>query len=54
MPRVVLVPGRPVDGTLGELVIAFRATGHVAPYRVRPSGTIEVLAVRPQREAGYG
>jgi plasmid stabilization system protein ParE len=46
--------GRPVDGTLRELVISFGATGYVALYRVRPSGTVEVLALRHQKEAGYG
>jgi plasmid stabilization system protein ParE len=46
--------GRPVDGALRELVISFGATGYVALYRVRPSGTVEVLAVRHQSEAGYG
>jgi plasmid stabilization system protein ParE len=46
--------GRPVDGTLRELVISFGATGYVASYRVHPSGTVEVLAVRHQSEAGYG
>lgn len=46
--------GRPVDGTLRELVISCGATGHVALYRVPPSGTVEALGVRHQKEAGYG
>jgi plasmid stabilization system protein ParE len=44
--------GRPVRGTLRELVISFGRTGYVALYRAR-SGRIEVLAIRHQREAGY-
>lgn len=46
--------GRPVDGTLRELVISFGRTGYVALYRFRPAlPRVEILAVRHQREAGY-
>jgi len=46
--------GRPVDGTLRELVISFGATGCVALHRAPPAGRVEVLAVRHQKEAGFG
>jgi plasmid stabilization system protein ParE len=47
--------GRPVRGDLRELVISQGRTGYVALYRV-PAGQerVEVLAIRHQREAGYG
>jgi plasmid stabilization system protein ParE len=44
--------GRPVRGTLRELVISFGRTGYVALYRLVP-GRVEVLALRHQREGGY-
>lgn len=47
--------GRPVRGMLHELVISHGRTGHVALYRVSVRhDRVEVLAVRHQREAGYG
>jgi len=47
--------GRPVEGPLRELVISFGETGYVALYRFRPRlDRVEVLALRHQREAGYG
>lgn len=47
--------GRPVEGDLRELVIAFGAAGYVALYRVRTRvDRVEILALRHQREAGYG
>jgi toxin ParE1/3/4 len=47
--------GRPVHGDKRELVIGRRARGYVALYRyVVEIDTIFVLAVRGQKEAGYG
>ncbi|MCD6732692.1 MAG: type II toxin-antitoxin system RelE/ParE family toxin [Burkholderiaceae bacterium] len=47
--------GPPVDAALRELVIGHGRSGYVALYRHRPgSGRVEVLAVRHQREAGFG
>jgi plasmid stabilization system protein ParE len=47
--------GRPVRGDLRELVIAQGRTGYVALYRVmRQRDRVEVLAIRHQREAGFG
>ena len=47
--------GRPVEGPLCELVISFGAAGFVALYRVREHlDRVDVLALRHQREAGFG
>jgi plasmid stabilization system protein ParE len=47
--------GRPVRGVLRELVVSHGRTGQVALYRVSVRhDRVEVLAVRRQREAGYG
>jgi plasmid stabilization system protein ParE len=47
--------GRPVEGQLRELVISFGASGYVALYRVRLHlDRVEILALRHQREAGFG
>lgn len=47
--------GRPVRGNLRELVISHGRTGYVALYRFVPQrNRVEVLAVRHQREAGFG
>ncbi len=47
--------GRPVRGRLRELVISYGRTGYVALYRVTPRrDRVEILAIRHQREAGYG
>jgi len=47
--------GRPVDGGKRELVIGRRSRGYVALYRyVTEIDTVFVLALRSQREAGYG
>ncbi|HPU51701.1 MAG TPA: type II toxin-antitoxin system RelE/ParE family toxin [Burkholderiaceae bacterium] len=47
--------GRPIEGALRELVISSGAAGHVALYRVREHlDRVEVLALRYQREAGFG
>jgi plasmid stabilization system protein ParE len=46
--------GRPVRGRLRELVISYGRTGFVALYRVSPRrDSIDILAIRHQREAGY-
>lgn len=47
--------GRPVDAALRELVIGRGRSGYVALYRhgLGPD-RVEVLAVRHQREAGFG
>ena len=46
--------GRPVRGQLRELVISHGRTGYVALYRVSPrADSVEILAIRHQREAGY-
>lgn len=47
--------GRPVTGGLRELVIGHGSRGNVALYRYVPkAATVFLLAVRNQREAGYG
>ncbi len=47
--------GRPVDAALRELVIGHDRSGYVALYRHRlGADRVEVLAVRHQREAGFG
>lgn len=47
--------GRPASASLRELVIGRGLRGYVALYRyVAELDTVFVLAVRSQREAGYG
>ena len=47
--------GRPLKTDLRELVIGRRAHGYVALYRyVEEVDTVFILAVRGQRESGYG
>ena len=47
--------GRPVSADTRELVIGRRARGYVALYcYIEPADTVFVLAIRRQREAGYG
>jgi plasmid stabilization system protein ParE len=47
--------GRPRRGDLRELVISHGRTGYVALYRLtRQGGQVEILALRHQREAGFG
>jgi toxin ParE1/3/4 len=47
--------GRPVSADTRELVIGRRARGYVALYRyIEQADTVFVLAIRNQREAGYG
>jgi len=47
--------GRPVDAALRELVIGHGRSGYVALYRHRLGpDRVEVLAMRQQREAGFG
>jgi addiction module RelE/StbE family toxin len=47
--------GRPVSADMRELVIGRRARGYVAVYRyIEQIDTVFVLAIRSQREAGYG
>lgn len=51
--------GRPVRAGVRELIVSAGKTGYVALYRVAREATgaalrIEVLALRHQREAGYG
>ncbi|RPH65353.1 MAG: type II toxin-antitoxin system RelE/ParE family toxin [Burkholderiales bacterium] len=47
--------GRPVDEALRELIIGYGRAGYVALYRHRRRlDRVEVLAVRHQRETGYG
>ena len=47
--------GRPVSADTRELVIGRRARGYVALYRyIEQIDTVFVLAIRNQREAGYG
>ena len=47
--------GRPVGNDLRELVIGRRTRGYVALYRyVDEIDTVFVLAIRGQRESGYG
>jgi plasmid stabilization system protein ParE len=47
--------GRPVGEDKRELVIGRHSRGYIALYRYMPEfDTVFVLAVRGQREAGYG
>ena len=47
--------GRPVSADTRELVSGRRARGYVALYRyIEQIDTVFVLAIRSQREAGYG
>ena len=47
--------GRPVSADTRELVIGRRARGYIALYRyIEQIDTVFVLAIRNQREAGYG
>ena len=47
--------GRSVSADTRELVIGRRARGYVALYRyIEQADTVFVLAIRSQREAGYG
>ena len=47
--------GRRVSADTRELVIGRRARGYVALYRyIEQADTVFVLAIRSQREAGYG
>jgi plasmid stabilization system protein ParE len=47
--------GRPARRGKRELVIGRGASGYVALYRFAPSSDrVTVLAIRAQREAGYG
>lgn len=47
--------GRPVEADLRELVISRGRTGYVALYAFEPlHDAVLVLAIRHQREAGYG
>ena len=47
--------GRSVSANTRELVIGRRARGYVALYRyIEQADTVFVLAIRSQREAGYG
>ena len=47
--------GRPVSADTSELVIGRRGRGYVALYRyIEQADTVFVLAIRSQREAGYG
>ena len=47
--------GRPVSGDMRELVISRGRTGYVALYVYREAlDTVLVLAVRHQRESGFG
>lgn len=47
--------GRPVNNNKRELIIGRRSHGYVALYRyIAEIDTVFVLAVRSQREAGYG
>ncbi|MGH8467558.1 MAG: type II toxin-antitoxin system RelE/ParE family toxin [Gammaproteobacteria bacterium] len=46
--------GRPVSADTRELVIGRSARGYIALYRyIEQIGTVFVLAMRSQREAGY-
>jgi toxin ParE1/3/4 len=50
-PRI----GRSTDGGKRELIISTGASGYVALYQYLPElDTVFVLAIRRQREAGYG
>jgi plasmid stabilization system protein ParE len=47
--------GRGVSADTRELVIGRRARGYVALYRdIEQADTVFVLAIRSQRDAGYG
>lgn len=47
--------GRPAEDGLNELVISRGKSGYVALYRYLPEqDLVRVLAVRHQREAGFG
>ena len=47
--------GKPVSADMRELVIGRRARGYMALYRyIEQIDTVFVLAIRSQREAGYG
>lgn len=47
--------GRPAPNEKRELIIGRGARGYVALYRyVREADTVFVLAIKSQREAGYG
>ena len=47
--------GRPVSKDTSALVTGHRARGYVASYRdIEQIATVFVLAIRSQREAGYG
>ena len=46
--------GRPVEHDLRELVISRGTTGYLALYAyVQEHDAVLILAIRPQREAGY-
>jgi toxin ParE1/3/4 len=47
--------GKPASADMRELVIGRRAHGYLALYRyIEQIDTVFVLAIRSQREAGYG
>ncbi len=47
--------GRPVHGEVRELLISHGRSGYAALYRVNVARSrVEILALRHQREAGYG
>jgi plasmid stabilization system protein ParE len=47
--------GRSLEGAIRELVVSYGEAGYVALYRFQPRrDRVEVLAIRHQREAGYG
>ena len=47
--------GKPVSADMRELVIGRSARGYIALYRyIEQIDTVFVLAIRSQREAGYG
>jgi plasmid stabilization system protein ParE len=47
--------GKPVSADMRELVIGRRSHGYMALYRyIEQVDTVFVLAIRNQREAGYG
>jgi plasmid stabilization system protein ParE len=47
--------GRPASANQRELIIGCRSRGHVAPYHhVAEIDAVFILALRSQREAGYG
>jgi plasmid stabilization system protein ParE len=46
--------GRPVEGSLRELVISQGAAGYVALYRfLATEDRVNILTIRHQREAGF-